>query len=131
VPIEAAPDAEVEDEVEIADTLPEDFDYIPPPSGGGAGNDFVAYDTKPEAIKQVKPIYSEFAREAALEGLVLVSVLVGVDGRVQQTSLARAAHPVLNKAALEAARGWIFTPGKQRDVPVPVWVTLPFNFKLF
>jgi len=130
VPIEAAPDAEVDEDVELADTLPDDFDYIPPPSGGGAGNDFVVYDTKPELTRYVPPEYSEFAREASLEGVVYVDILVGVDGRPQQVRLQRPAHPVLNKAALAAAMKAGFTPGKQRDIPVQVWVTIPYKFSL-
>lgn len=130
VPIEAAPDAEVDEEVELADTLPEDFDYIPPPSGGGAGNDFVVYDTKPEVVRFAAPEYSEFAREASLEGIVYVDILVGVDGRPKEVRLQRPAHPVLNKAALAAAMKCVFTPGKQRDIPVQVWITLPYKFSL-
>jgi len=132
VPIEAAPDAEVEEEVEIADTLPSDFDYVPPPpGGGGGGTGFVAFDTKPEIVTYAPPVYSEFAREAGLEGLIIVNVLVGTDGRVKQAVLQQPGHSVLNQAALTAAKKCVFTPGKQRNIPVEVWVSLPYNFKLF
>ena len=131
VPIEAAPDAEVDEEIDIAETLPEDFSYVPPPPTGTTGNAFVAFDTKPEIVTYAPPVYPEFAREAALQGLVLVNVLVGPDGRVQQAVIVQTAHRVLDEAALVAARKCIFTPGKQRDIPVPVWVTLPFNFTLY
>ncbi len=131
VPIEAAPDAEVEEEIELADTLPEDFDtYIPPPTGGG-GNDFVAFDTKPEIVNYAPPAYPEFAREAGLEGMVVVNVLVGTDGRVMEAIIIQPQHKILNQEALKAARKCLFTPGKQRNVPVPVWVQLPYNFTLF
>lgn len=134
VPIEAAPDAEVEDDVEIADTLVEDFsDFNSLPTGGagGSGNGFVAFDTKPEIVKWVQPQYSEFAREAGLEGVVMVDVLVGTDGRVKEARVSRSVHSALDSAALAAARKVLFTPGKQRDIPVEVWVTLPYNFSLF
>ena len=133
VPVEAAPDSEVEEDVEIADTLPTDFDYVPPPpsTGGGGGNDFVAFDTKPEIVQYVPPQYSEFAREAGLEGMVMVDVLVGTDGRVKDARVSRSVHPVLDRAAVAAARQARFTPGKQRNIPVEVWVTLPYNFTLF
>lgn len=133
VPIEAAPDAEVEEEVEIADTLPDNFDdFIPPPSGdGGAGRDFVAFDTKPEIKRWVPPRYPEVAREMQLEGLVIIDVFVGTDGRVMEARVSRPQHNLLNQAALEAARKCTFTPGKQRNIPVPVWVSLPYDFSLF
>ena len=44
-------------------------------------------------------------------------------GRVKQTRLQRGVHPLLDKSALEAAQRAQFTPGKQRDIPVEVWVT--------
>ena len=54
VPIEAAPDAEVDEDVELAETLPDNWDAAPLPSGGGSvgagGNTFVAFDTKPEIL---------------------------------------------------------------------------------
>jgi periplasmic protein TonB len=134
VPIEAAPDAEVEDDVEIADTLVEDFsDFNSLPTGGagGSGNGFVAFDTKPEIINYVKPKYSEFAREAGLEGTVMIDVLVGTDGRVKEARISRSVHSALDSEALVAARRAVFSPGKQREIPVEVWVTLPYNFTLF
>jgi protein TonB len=132
VPVEAVPDAEVEDDVDLADTLPEDFDqYIPPAGAGGGGNDFVAFDTKPEILQWAPPEYPEFAREAGLEGLVIVNVLVGTDGHVMEAVIAQPQHEILNKSALAAARKCTFTPGKQRNIPVPVWVSLPYKFSLF
>ena len=132
VPIEAAPDAEVDEEVEIAETMPDDFSGALPSMGGGEGpaQNFQAFDTKPELVKFVPPVYSEFAREAGFSGVVYVDVLVGTDGRVKQVRLQRGVHPLLDKAALEAAQRAQFTPGKQRDIPVEVWVTLPYGFIL-
>lgn len=133
VPVEAAPDADVEEDIDIAETLPEDFDTPPPmgSAGGTSGNEFIVFDTKPEIVQYVQPQYSEFAREAGLEGLVMVDVLVGTDGRVKDARVSRSVHTVLDQAALEAARRARFTPGKQRDRPVEVWVSLPYNFTLF
>jgi protein TonB len=135
VPVEAAPDAEVEEEVEFAETMGEDWDDIAlPPSGGGGGsqgNTFVAFDTKPEIVKFVSPTYPESARDMELQGLVLVNVLVGTDGRAKQVEIAQSVHPILDNEALKAAMRCVFTPGKQRDIPVEVWVTLPYNFRLF
>lgn len=133
VPIEAAPDAEVEEDIDIAPSIPEDFSAPPPSMGavGDAGNTFVAFDTKPEITHFERPVYSEFAREAGLEGMVVVDVLVGTDGRVKAARLSRTVHPVLDAASLTAAQRCRFTPGKQRNIPVEVWVSLPYNFTLF
>jgi TonB family protein len=132
VPIEAAPDEEVEDDVEIAETMPDNFDGPLPDMGGGAGGagTFEVFDTMPVLVKWTQAVYTEFAREARISGVVYVDVLVGTDGRVKQVRLQRGAHPLLDKAALEAASKAVFTPGKQRDIPVEVWVTLPYGFTL-
>ncbi len=135
VPIEAAPDAEVEDDVEITETLPDTWETAPPPTTGGggsaSGNNFVAFDTKPEIIKWVAPNYPETARDMELQGTVMVNVLVGTDGRAKAAEIAKSVHPILDQEALKAALRCIFKPGKQRDIPVEVWVTLPYKFKLY
>lgn len=38
--------------------------------------------------------------------------------------------PMLNDAAVRAARQWVFTPAFANDQPVAVWVAVPFNFSL-
>ena len=134
VPIEAAPDAEVDQDVDIAETLPEDWGAAPLPSGGGStaqGNTFVAFDTKPEIVKWVPPKYPETARDMELQGTVMVNVLVGTDGRAKSAEVVKSVHPILDQEALKAALRCIFKPGKQRDFPVEVWVTLPYRFKLY
>ncbi len=135
VPIEAAPDSEVDEDIELAETLPEDWDAAPLPTGGGSGagtgNQFVAFDTKPTIIKWVPPNYPETARDMELQGVVMINVLVGTDGRAKRTEIAKSVHPILDQEALKAANRCVFSPGKQRDIPVEVWVTLPYNFKLY
>jgi TonB family protein len=135
VPIEAAPDAEVNEDVDLAETLPENWnDAALPSAGGGAsdtGNAFVAFDTKPEIVKWVPPKYPETARDMELQGTVMVNVLVGTDGHAKSAEVVKSVHPILDAEALKAALRCVFKPGKQRDFPVEVWVTLPYRFKLY
>ncbi len=134
VPIEAAPDAEVNEDVDLAETLPDNWDTAALPQGGGSattGNTFVAFDTKPEIVKWVPPKYPETARDMELQGTVLVNVLVGTDGRAKTAEVIKSVHPILDAEALKAALRCIFKPGKQRDFAVEVWVTLPYRFKLY
>jgi protein TonB len=70
------------------------------------------------------------ARRAALEGTVIVKVLVGPDGTVKDAIVVQGVNPLLNKAAVEAARRCKFIPGKQRNIPVKAWMALPFTFRL-
>jgi protein TonB len=131
--IEAAPDDEVAEDVEIADTLM-DLDTAISSTmtsydiGGEEG--FVASSTNPQITYWAKPKYPEVARMAQVEGTVIVKVLVGPDGSVQQAQVIQSVHPLVNKAALDAAYRCKFIPGKQRNIPVKAWMALPFNFRL-
>ncbi len=130
--IEAAPDDEVADDVDIADTLM-DLDTAISSSMGfiaPADDGFVASSTNPIITKWAKPKYPEVARMAQVEGTVIVKVLVGPDGSVLQAQIIQSVHSLLNKAAIEAAYKCKFIPGKQRNIPVKAWMALPFNFRL-
>lgn len=131
--IEAAPDDEVTDEVEIADTLMDIDAAITgslPSFNDGVGDKFVASSQNPKILHWEKPKYPEIARKAQMEGTVLVKVLVGPDGKVKDAQIIQGVNQILNKAALQAARKCTFIPGKQRDFPVRAWMALPFNFRL-
>jgi TonB family protein len=88
-------------------------------------------DQLPEPIRRVEPKYPDLAREAQIEGLVMVNVLVSKEGRVQDVQLHPRVHvPMLDQAALEAARQWLFEPAWMNGKPVAVWVAVPFRFRL-
>jgi len=96
-----------------------------------ARNEWVYVEQLPGAIHEVKPIYPQIAIDAHIEGLVMVHVLVGKDGRVLKTELAEKFQvPMLNEAALAAARQWVFTPGYANGKPVACWTAIPFRFRL-
>jgi protein TonB len=132
--IEAAPDEEVTDEVEIADTLIDLDTAVSDALGAydyGAGDEgFVASQEKPQLVNYVPPEYPEIARMSQLEGTVVVKVLVGPDGSVMDAAIVQGVHPLLNKAAIEAARKAKFLPGKQRNIPVKAWMAIPYRFRL-
>jgi protein TonB len=90
---------------------------------------FAAYDEPPQVIRQVKPVYPDMARQSETEGVVVL--LVGVDefGNVIEATVAQSV-PGLDQAAIDAVMKWKFKPAKQRDVPVPVRISLPIRFTL-
>jgi len=92
---------------------------------------FVYVEQLPAVVREVKPIYPDIAWRAGIEGLVMVKVLVGKDGRVQDVLLVDTVQvPMLNDAALTAARQWVFTPGLDNGRPVACWTVIPFRFRL-
>jgi len=91
--------------------------------------DWVYYDEAPAVVSQVKPVYPDMAREAGVDGTVQLRVLVGKDGRVKDVHVDRSI-PMLDGAAVAAARLWVFTPALSNGHPVMVWVAVPIRFTL-
>jgi TonB family protein len=104
---------------------PTDWIDVPPP-----GDVFVVKMELPQLLHRARADYPEIARLSGLQGRVVIHALVGVEGRVTETRVFQGVHPVLDRAAQTAALKCRFTPGTQRERPVPVWVALPFEFRL-
>jgi protein TonB len=101
--------------------------------GGGLdeADVFMAFDQPPVPIHTVAPRYPDLARQAGIEGVVNVLVTIDEKGRVVNAiNVSTDANPLLVQPALEAARKWLFTPAKQRDIPVKVNYLIPIGFKL-
>ncbi len=90
---------------------------------------FLSYDDPPIPIKQVKPVYPDMAREAELEGVVLVQIGIDEFGNVVEARILQSVSG-LDKAALDAVYQWKFQPARQRDVAVPVQIAVPIRFTL-
>ncbi|RMH74646.1 MAG: energy transducer TonB [Calditrichaeota bacterium] len=132
IPVESE-DEDVPEDLTIEETEV-DFesaieDLPPPPEEEEPIVPFYALSEKPKQIKSVQPKYPDLARKAGIEGTVVVKVLVNTKGEVEKVEVIKS-HPLLDEAAIEAAWQFKFTPGKQRDRYVKVWVSIPFNFKL-
>jgi protein TonB len=92
---------------------------------------FWKVEVKPILKTLPQPIYPEAARIAGIEGNVVVEALVDIDGKIIDTRiLSSSGNIALDQAAIEAARRALFSPAKQRDKFVRVWVSIPFRFTL-
>jgi protein TonB len=92
---------------------------------------YVYAEELPVAVTRAEPRYPDIARDAGVEGRVVVKALVGKDGRVMDVVIAPGGSiPLLDDAALEAARRWVFKPALANGHPVIVWVALRFDFSL-
>jgi protein TonB len=77
------------------------------------------------------PRYPADARQRGLEGVVVLSVLVRSDGRVEEARVAASSGAaVLDEVALEAVRKWTFVPARQGGRPVESVVEVPVKFAL-
>jgi len=108
------------------------------PAGGGAvapGDDvpelgtYVYTDQLPVAAKIVEPSYPDLALDIGIGGRVYVFMLVGRDGRVVRAEVdPKHSVPLLDEAAVAAARRWVFQPALVNGHPIPVWVGQAFVF---
>jgi len=109
----------------IAVEIPEE-EYLPSPE------DFVPTDELPVPIKEVEPDYPPLARQAGIEGMVWVKVLVDKNGKVRDAIILKAsgASAGFEEAALAAVSKWEFKPAISNNQPVAVWAMLPVRFVL-
>jgi TonB family protein len=107
----------------------------PPPAGKATGlTDPAAIRvgggiTPPRKTVDVRPEYPPDAREARVQGVVIVEVLIGTDGKVEQTKVLRSI-PQLDQAAVDAVRQWEFTPTLLNGEAKKVIMTVTVNFTL-
>lgn len=82
-----------------------------------------------QARRVVDRVYPPHARQSGIEGRALVKVLVDVEGRVTQVELARSTgHAVLDRAAMEGSREFVFRPAVNDGCRVEAWVRMPVTF---
>jgi TonB family protein len=86
--------------------------------------------TPPKLKKEVKPQYTERAKQEKIEGEVLMDCVVKADGTVGDITIARSLHPDLDQAAIDAAKQWEFEPATRNGKPVAVMVTIAMSFTL-
>ena len=91
--------------------------------------EYVYVEELPEAVTKVQPIYPDLAREASVDGTVVVQALVGKDGKVKDTKVVKSVA-MLDAAAVTAVRQWVFKPALSNNKPVAVWVAVPVKFTL-
>ena len=84
---------------------------------------------QPMKIRDVKPVYPPIARDAHVQGVVIIEALIGTDGSVETARVLRSI-PLLDEAALDAVRQWRFASTTIDGVPQSTIMTLTVNFSL-
>ena len=84
----------------------------------------------PKLIKEVEPVYPEKAKEAGVEGWVMLEATTDIYGRVKNVKVLKSI-PLLDQAAIDAVRKYVYTPmiidGRPRGVIHTV--TVKFHLK--
>ncbi len=84
--------------------------------------------TAPRLIYKEEPEYSETAREAVVDGTVMVSLMVDPDGTPRDLKVIRPIGFGLDEKAIEAVRRWKFKPGVKDGLPIAVPTKVEVNF---
>jgi TonB family protein len=82
-----------------------------------------------KAVSKPAPVYPPIAKAARVQGTVAVQILVNEDGDVISAT-AVSGHPLLQAAAVAAARQAKLSPTRLNGTPVRVSGTLTYNFVL-
>jgi protein TonB len=85
--------------------------------------------TKGLLIHRVEPPYPPLAKAARVQGEVVLSAIISVNGEIENLQLA-SGHPMLVPAALTAVRQWRYKPYLLNGQPVEVETTITVIFAL-
>ena len=80
-------------------------------------------------VHKVQPQYPPLARQARIQGVVVLQALIGKDGNIQNLHVV-SGHPMLTNSALEAVKEWKYKPYYLNGEPVEVETTINVNFSL-
>jgi protein TonB len=103
---------------------------IPPDPNDPPPDIFQPFEKEPVPVLAIAPQYPDVPLRAGLEGNVLVKVLLTKEGKVKKAILVKSDGDLFIQPAIDAAMKWVFTPALMNGKPVPVWVSIPFRFKL-
>jgi periplasmic protein TonB len=80
-------------------------------------------------IRKIQPAYPPLARQARIQGSVLLQAEISKDGTIQNLRLI-SGHPMLAPAAIEAVKQWRYKPYILNGEPVEVETQITVNFTL-
>lgn len=131
--IAVAPVAQPAAESAAADTV-----AAPASAAGGSGareapggEDTRLVQQRPAYLSNPAPDYPLAAKRRGIEGRVLVQAEVDEHGLPATVRLARSSgSEMLDNSALEAVKGWRFSPARQGEHPVRTSVVIPITFQL-
>jgi TonB family protein len=107
---------------------------VGPGRGGGIGGGVFHVGggvSAPRPIFSPDPEYSEEARKAKYQGVVVLGLVVGPDGRPRDMKVLRSLGLGLDEKAIEAVKNWRFEPAVKDNKPVSVYISVEVDFRLY
>ncbi len=86
--------------------------------------------TSPQKISAPAPQYTEEARQARTQGVVIVQAIIDCQGLVADITVLQGLPNGLTEAAVAAIWQWRFEPARLDGRPVSVFFNLSVNFRI-
>jgi protein TonB len=83
----------------------------------------------PRLIRQVEPEYPPLARQARVQGDVIIDSMIDTEGRVTQMKVVSGSS-LLVQSAIQALEQWRYQPTLLNGQPVPVEMLVTLHFTL-
>ena len=109
-----------------------DIPEAPPVPGGGPGTALhLRADIKPPVkLFGPQPGYTEEARQARVQGVVILQAIIDALGNVTQVRVLKGLPEGLAESAVATVQTWRFEPAVLDGAPVPVYYNFTVNFSL-
>ncbi len=136
------PEPLLEPEIEVPDVDLSDLDVVdfgipdapsfgPGSFGNGAGPYHIGGDIlPPEKIHGAQPRYTELARMARVQGIVLLQAVLDPEGNVVRPKVLKGLPNGLTESAMETVVTWKYKPATRQGRPVAVYLNLQIRFSL-
>lgn len=106
-----------------------DVSVAPPPPVVVAKPPRVSRMMEGNLIRRVQPVYPALARQARIQGAVILRAVISRDGTIVGLQTL-SGHPMLVKAALDAVRQWQYRPYYLNGEAIEVETQITVNFTL-
>ena len=131
----ASEDEFFDEDITIDDMDLEDFeDWEAPSSNNNMKFEYIAREVEPQPYPgfRVQDFveYPELAKEAGIEGRVIIATFINKKGLPKNCYLVKGVFESLDQIALQAVIKSRWIPAKQQGKRIGVWVNIPVSFKL-
>ena len=96
-------------------------------------DDFLISEKEPRSLNMTEVVknigYPQIARDAGIQGSVVVRVLIDHEGNYLRHQVINREHPILSREVEKHVSELRFEPAIQGGKPIAFWVNVPFVFK--
>lgn len=104
---------------------------VPPKPDIGSVYDTLKGLTPPKPLYSPAPRYSQQAKNDKYQGVCVLGLVVGPDGKTYDIKVIRTLGDDLDQMAIEAVRKWKFEPARKDGQPVAALINVEVSFHLY